>query len=53
MAAAIYSARACNAEPDSDAILAEIKQTRPMSVVMAENIAALRAWAADRTVSAD
>ena len=51
--AAIYSVRARNGEPDTEAILAEIKQTRPMAVIMAENIDALRAWAADRTVSAD
>jgi len=51
--AAIYSARARNGEPDTEAILAEIKQTRPLAVIMAEDIDALRAWAAERTVSAD
>jgi ATP-dependent 26S proteasome regulatory subunit len=34
-------------------ILAEIERTRPLSVVMAERISALRAWAADRAVFAD
>jgi SpoVK/Ycf46/Vps4 family AAA+-type ATPase len=34
-------------------ILAELQRTRPLSVVMAERIAYLRAWAADRTVKAD
>jgi hypothetical protein len=33
--------------------MAEIARTRPLSVVMAERVAALRAWAADRTVRAD
>ena len=32
-------------------VLAELRATRPLSVVMAERVAALRAWAADRTVS--
>jgi AAA+ superfamily predicted ATPase len=34
-------------------ILAEIERTRPLSVVMAERIEALRAWAAERAVYAD
>ncbi|MDR2189068.1 MAG: AAA family ATPase [Azonexus sp.] len=34
-------------------ILDEIARTRPLSVVMAEQVAALRAWAAGRTVMAD
>ena len=32
---------------------AEIARTRPLSVVMAERVSGLRAWAADRTVKAD
>ena len=32
---------------------AEIAATRPLAVVMAENVAALRAWAKERTVPAD
>ncbi|HXH04181.1 MAG TPA: AAA family ATPase [Candidatus Competibacteraceae bacterium] len=35
-----------------EALLAEIRRTRPLSVVMAEEVAALRAWAEGRTVSA-
>jgi hypothetical protein len=31
----------------------ELKATQPLSIVMAEQIAALRAWARDRTVPAD
>jgi SpoVK/Ycf46/Vps4 family AAA+-type ATPase len=34
-------------------ILAEIERTRPLSVVMAERIDALRAWASERAVFAD
>jgi hypothetical protein len=33
-------------------ISAEIAATRPLAVVMAENVAALRAWAKGRTVPA-
>ena len=38
---------------DARAIARELERTRPLSVVMAEKVAALRAWAADRTVAAD
>jgi hypothetical protein len=31
----------------------EFQATRPLAIVMEEKIAALRAWAAGRTVSAD
>jgi SpoVK/Ycf46/Vps4 family AAA+-type ATPase len=34
-------------------VLAEIERTRPLSVVMAERIDALRAWASERAVFAD
>ena len=34
-------------------LLSEIVRTKPLSIVMAEKIAYLRAWAADRTVRAD
>jgi SpoVK/Ycf46/Vps4 family AAA+-type ATPase len=51
--AALYSARA-NAVPVSAASIArELQATKPLSVVMAEKIEALRAWAQDRTVSAE
>ena len=33
--------------------MAEIRGTRPLSVLMAEQVAALRAWALERTVPAD
>jgi hypothetical protein len=34
-------------------IRTEIQQTRPLSLVMAEKVARLRAWAKDRTVAAN
>ena len=34
-------------------IRTEIEQTRPLSLIMTEKVARLRAWAQDRTVSAD
>jgi AAA+ superfamily predicted ATPase len=50
---ASYEARA-RAVPLDNALLAEeIARTRPLSVVMAERVARLRSWAADRTVRAD
>ncbi len=37
---------------DNGLLLGEIRSTRPLSVVMAEQIEAMRQWAADRTVPA-
>ena len=51
--AALYEANARQQTLSDDHILAEIARTRPLSVVMAERIARLRAWAIDRTVKAD
>jgi SpoVK/Ycf46/Vps4 family AAA+-type ATPase len=49
----LYTAHA-KAEPLSTAHLqAEIEATRPLSIVMAERIAAMREWAAGRTVPCD
>jgi hypothetical protein len=31
----------------------ELRKTRPLSVIMAERVAALRAWASGRTVAAE
>jgi hypothetical protein len=39
--------------PSARLLSAEIAATRPLETVMAEKIAALRAWAAERTVAAD
>jgi hypothetical protein len=48
-----YSAHANNQRADARTIAAEIDATRPLSVVLGEKIAELRAWAAERTVPAD
>ncbi|MDP9008777.1 MAG: hypothetical protein M3N91_08740 [Pseudomonadota bacterium] len=41
-------------QPVSAALVAhEMQTTRPLAIVMAEKVAALRAWAGGRTVSAD
>lgn len=50
---AMYSANSHQRPCDAALIAAELQATRPLSVVMAEKIAELRAWAADRTVPAD
>lgn len=51
--AAIYAAHAQQIGLNNNHIMQEIKQTRPLSVVMAERISALRAWAGERTVPVD
>ena len=48
----LYSSHAAGKEVETDDLVAEIEQTRPLSVVMAEKIAYLRMWAAERTVPA-
>jgi hypothetical protein len=50
---ALYTAHSSHSKPDARLIAAELAATRPLSVVMAERIAELRDWAADRTVPAD
>lgn len=51
--AAGYSALTLEEPISTSHLLAEIGQTRPLSVVMAERIAALREWARHRTVPVD
>ncbi len=51
--AAIFEARSHQAVLSSANILHELERTRPLSVVMAERVGALRAWAHDRAVLAD
>jgi ATP-dependent 26S proteasome regulatory subunit len=51
--AALYEAHAEKKALDSAAVENEMKRTRPLSVVMAEKVAALRAWARERAVPAD
>jgi AAA+ superfamily predicted ATPase len=50
---ALYEARAASAPLATSHLLDEANRTKPLSVVMAEKIAWLRAWAQGRTVSAD
>jgi hypothetical protein len=49
----LYTAHAQHTVPSAKLLAAEIAATRPLAVVMAEKVAALRAWAEDRTVPAD
>ena len=49
---AAYAAHAEGGAVGAEHVLAEVRATRPLSVVMAERIAALRAWATGRTVPA-
>jgi ATPase family associated with various cellular activities (AAA) len=51
--AALYTARAAGKPVTAALIAHEMQTTRPLAVVMGEKVAALRAWAAGRTVSAD
>ncbi len=51
--ACLYSAHALRQQPDGSHLLAEFRKTRPLSVVMAERVDALREWARDRTVPAE
>jgi len=49
---ALYACRAEAQTPDTEAILSELAGTQPLSVIMDQQIAALRAWARGRTVPA-
>lgn len=49
---ALYAAEAEERTPDTEVLLAELAATQPLSVVMGEQIARLRAWALERTVPA-
>ena len=49
----LYVARTTPGPLTLDELLDELRNTRPLSVLMAEKVEALRAWARDRTVSAD
>ncbi|HEU5248777.1 MAG TPA: AAA family ATPase [Thermoanaerobaculia bacterium] len=50
---ALYEARAAGLPLDGAALLVALRSTRPLSVVRAEEVAALRYWAAGRCVPAD
>ena len=49
----LYSAHAAQTRLDEQRLLGEIAGTRPLSVLMAEQVNALREWARTRTVPAD
>jgi hypothetical protein len=51
--AALYAAHALGQELNHDHLLTELRKTRPLSVVMAERVEAVRAWASGRTVPAE
>jgi SpoVK/Ycf46/Vps4 family AAA+-type ATPase len=50
---ALYAAHSNKQTVSMQQVAAELEATRPLSVVMAERIAELRDWAAERTVPAD
>src|SRR5258708_3874330 len=50
---ATYAAHANGSDLSQADLMAEIKQTRSLSVLMAEKVREIREWAADRTVSCD
>ncbi len=50
---AIYSAHADELPVTMETLIEEISTTKPLSILMAEKIAALRHWAEGRTVSVD
>ncbi|MCY1397611.1 ATP-dependent zinc metalloprotease FtsH [compost metagenome] len=50
---AFYAGQAQQKTVDQELLLQELKRTSPLSVVMAEDLAALRRWADGRTVRAD
>jgi ATP-dependent 26S proteasome regulatory subunit len=50
---AMYTARAKRLTLTQEDLIAEIHQTRPLSVVMAEKVEELREWASTRTVPCD
>jgi hypothetical protein len=50
---AMYTAHAQGRQVQQQDLIDEIRETRPLSVVMAEKVKALRDWATNRTVSSD
>jgi SpoVK/Ycf46/Vps4 family AAA+-type ATPase len=53
MVGALYTAHALGQNLTQAHLIAELARTRPLSVVMAEKVEALRHWARERTVPAD
>ena len=50
---ALYEGLARKTSPSTELVEEEIRNTRPLSVTMAEQVAELRSWAAERTVPAN
>jgi len=50
---ALYAAHAEQKPLDTELVMHEIRSTRPLSVLMGEQVQALRDWARERTVPAD
>ncbi|GAB2499360.1 AAA family ATPase [Arenimonas alkanexedens] len=50
---ALYAAHAAQGPVDEARVVKEVRNTRPLSVLMAEQVNALRDWARTRTVPAD
>ncbi|MCH7573201.1 MAG: hypothetical protein IH891_09835 [Planctomycetes bacterium] len=50
---ALYTAFGQDRELNTEDLIEELSNTRPLSVTMAEKVQALRDWAADRCVPAD
>ena len=50
---AVYSAYGSDSDPTTESLLEQIRTTRPLSVVMDEQIRQLKQWAESRTVSVD
>jgi SpoVK/Ycf46/Vps4 family AAA+-type ATPase len=50
---ALYAAHARQEGPGTAHLLEAVRSTRPLSIVMAENVAALKRWADGRTVPCD
>lgn len=51
--AGLYAAHAASATLDDALLSGELRQTRPLSVLMREQVETLREWARERTVPAD
>jgi len=51
--AGMYSSYAEGRDLSEADLLNEIRQTKPLSIVMGERVQELRTWAADRTVAVD
>jgi 3-dehydroquinate dehydratase len=49
----LYAAHAESRPLDTELLMQELRGTRPLSVMMAEQVQALRKWARERTVPAD